>query len=57
MSNSSHLPHNVDHQQDNTEGQSAHLDALEETVNRQIDADTRILLDNFGEMINLSRVR
>ncbi|PKI84877.1 hypothetical protein MVES1_001371 [Malassezia vespertilionis] len=45
-----HLPDTEAH------GNSAHLDALEETVNKQIDADVEILLENYKEVINLSRI-
>ena len=44
------------HQHDHATGHAARLDALEEAVNRQIDTDTRVLLDNFKEIINLGRV-
>ena len=45
---------------DISEHASAHasyLDSLEEAVNRQIDTDVKALMDNFKEIINLSRVR
>ena len=38
-------------------GNTAHLDALEEAVNKRIDADVETLMDNYKEIINLSRVR
>lgn len=41
---------------DHAVGHAAHLDALEESVNRQIDADVQTLMDNMRELILLSRV-
>lgn len=41
---------------DHAMGHAAHLDALEESVNRQIDADVRTLMDNVRELILLGRV-
>lgn len=38
-------------------GNHAHLDALEESVNRQIDTDVKTVMENFRDMIHLSRVR
>ncbi|WFD37618.1 uncharacterized protein MJAP1_000565 [Malassezia japonica] len=37
-------------------GNTAHLDALEEAVNKRIDADVETLMDNYKEIINLSRI-
>lgn len=34
----------------------AHLDALEEAVNKRIDAEVGTLLENFKEIITLSHV-
>lgn len=56
MDDSAHHFHGMNHKVDHTIGHGAHLDALEESVNRQIDSDIRVLLDNFKEMIQLSRV-
>ena len=53
---SAHHLRSMDHAVEHGTGHTAHLDALEESVNRQIDADIRVLLDNFREMIHLSRV-
>ncbi|SHO78433.1 Uncharacterized protein MSYG_2778 [Malassezia sympodialis ATCC 42132] len=41
---------------DHAVGHAAHLDALEESVNRQIDADVQTLMDNMRELILLSRI-
>jgi len=41
---------------DHAVGHAAHLEALEESVNRQIDADVRTLMDNMRELILLGRV-
>lgn len=57
MADPLHSAHGANHQQDHAAGHAAYLDALEESVNRQIDTDIRVLLDNFKEMIHLSRVR
>ena len=38
-------------------GNTAHLDALEESVNKRIDADVNVLMENMKEILNLSRVR
>lgn len=38
-------------------GNAAHLDALEEAVNKRIDTDVESLMENYKEIINLSRVR
>ncbi|AYO41398.1 Surfeit locus protein 5 subunit 22 of Mediator complex [Malassezia restricta CBS 7877] len=56
MSDSAHHLRSMDHAVEHGTGHTAHLDALEESVNRQIDADIRVLLDNFREMIHLSRI-
>lgn len=56
VSDSAHHLRSMDHAVEHGTGHTAHLDALEESVNRQIDTDIRVLLDNFREMIHLSRV-
>lgn len=37
-------------------GNSANLDAQEEAVNKRIDADVHTLMENYKEILNLSRV-
>ncbi|WFD02712.1 hypothetical protein MOBT1_001396 [Malassezia obtusa] len=37
-------------------GNTAHLDALEEAVNKRIDADVNVLMENYKDIINLSRI-
>ncbi|KAI3626139.1 hypothetical protein CBS9595_001500 [Malassezia furfur] len=37
-------------------GNTAHLDALEESVNKRIDADVNVLMENMKEILNLSRI-
>lgn len=56
MGDSAYHLRGMDHKVEHGTGHAAHLDAMEESVNRQIDTDIRVLLDNFREMIHLSRV-
>ncbi|WFC98369.1 hypothetical protein MYAM1_001096 [Malassezia yamatoensis] len=37
-------------------GNSANLDAQEEAVNKRIDADVHTLMENYKEILNLSRI-
>lgn len=40
-----------------TAGSDAHLEGLEESVNRQIDVEVHVLLESFKEIISLNQVR
>lgn len=56
ISMDSHADFQAGVKQEHATGHAAHLDALEESVNCQIDADVRTLMDNMREIILLGRV-